>query len=282
MKTSFSTSADYPEARSSFLGRLARIAFVYGSTISLSFAGYHDGDVRGSRSFAGPILRLGFTASNSNVAAGYPYLGRTMGYPQYRGPLVAPNRESVGSGNVFVPSPASQTGTTRRQEVVAQPRDPDPHAAVGPFGVATQGAPRDSAEIDAHRSKIMSQHLSANPAASEARARINEKFQRYENNSASNLRISGDRKESLSRARVFLLNLIDLGDAPLMVDSWCDDLLNDQIDDGMPMDLVDAYWGQPVDTQEFVEYYVPYEVCTYRTADGGYRQVTYKNRVVYR
>ena len=56
-----------------------------------------------------------------------------------------------------------------------------------------------------------------------------------------------------------------------MVDNWCDALLNDQIDDGMPMDLVDAYWGQPVDTQEFVEYYVPYEVCTYRTADGDYR-----------
>jgi hypothetical protein len=79
-----------------------------------------------------------------------------------------------------------------------------------------------------------------------------------------------------------LLNLIDLGYAPLAVDSWCDDLLNDQIDDGMPMDLVDAYWGQPVDTQEFVEYYVPYEVCTYRTADGDYRQVTYKNRVASR
>jgi hypothetical protein len=43
-----------------------------------------------------------------------------------------------------------------------------------------------------------------------------------------------------------LLNLIDLGYAPLIVDSWCDDLLNDQIDDGMPMDVVDAYWGQPV------------------------------------
>ena len=128
----------------------------------------------------------------------------------------------------------------------------------------------------------MSQHLSANPAASEARARINEKFQRYENNSASDPRISEDRKESLSRVRVFLLNLIDLGQAPLMVDSWCDDLLNDQIDDGMPMDLVDAYWGQPVETQEFVEYYVPYEVCTYRTADGDYRQVTYQNGVVSR
>jgi hypothetical protein len=50
----------------------------------------------------------------------------------------------------------------------------------------------------------------------------------------------------------------------------------------MPMDLVDAYWGQPVDTQEFVEYYVPYEICTYLTADGDYRKVTYKDRVVSR
>jgi len=79
-----------------------------------------------------------------------------------------------------------------------------------------------------------------------------------------------------------LLNLIDLGYAPLIVDGWFDDLLNDQIDDGMPMDLVDDYWGQPVDTQEFVEYYVPYEICTYRTAEGDYRQVTYRNRVVSR
>ena len=79
-----------------------------------------------------------------------------------------------------------------------------------------------------------------------------------------------------------MLNLIDLGYAPLIVDGWFDDLLNDQIDDGMPMDLVDDYWGQPVDTQEFVEYYVPYEICTYRTADGDYRQVTYKNGVVSR
>src|SRR4029077_7045024 len=80
----------------------------------------------------------------------------------------------------------------------------------------------------------------------------------------------------------FLLNLIDLGYAPLIVDSWCGGLLDDKIDAGMPMDLVDTYWGQPVATQEFVEYYVPYEVCTYRTADGDYRQVTYRNRVVSR
>jgi hypothetical protein len=287
MKTCFSTVTGYPGARSNFMGRLACIAFVCGSTISLSFAGYHDGGVGGSRhSFVGPVHRIGFTASHVNVAAGNPHLGGyrggAMGYSEYRGPLVAPNREPVGSRNGIVPSPASQIGTIRRQEVVPQTRDPNPPAAARPFGALAQGPQRDSAEINAQKSKIGSQHLSANPAASEARARINEKFQRNENKFASDPRISDYRRESLHRVRVFLLNLIDLGYAPLRVDSWCDDLLNDQIDDGMPMGLVDAYWGQPVDTQEFVEYYVPYEVCTYRTADGDYRQVTYKNRVASR
>ena len=203
-----------------------------------------------------------------------------MGYPEYRDPLVVPNREPPGSRDGFIPSPATQTGTTRRHEVVPQPRDPDPPAAARRFGVAAQGPQHESEEINAERSKIGSQHLSANPGASEARARINEKFQRYENMSASDPKISDDRRESLNRTRVFLLNLIGLGYAPLIVDSWCDDLLNDQIDDGMPMGLVDAYWGQPVDTQEFVEYYVPYEACTYRSDDGNYHQVTYKDGVV--
>jgi hypothetical protein len=260
------------------------MAFVFGSTISLSFADFQDGGVRGSRgSFVGPVQRIGFTASHGSVTPHNPYLsgyrGGVMGYPEYRGPLVAPNSETVGSRNGFIPSPASQIGTIRRHEVVPQTRDLNPPAAVRPFGTPAQGPQRDSAEINAQRSEIGSQHLSANPEASEARARINEKFQRYENKFASDPRISDDRRERLDRARVFLLNLIDLGYAPLIVDSWCGDLLDDQIDDGMPMDLVDTYWGQPVATQEFVEYYVPYEVCTYRTADGDYRQVTYKNRV---
>jgi hypothetical protein len=288
MKTCFSTVTGYPGARSNFLRRLACMAFVLGSTISVSFAEFQDGGVHRSRgSFVGPVQRIGFTEAHGNVAVYNPYLSRysggTSGYPEYPGPLVAPNRETVGSRNGFVPSPASQIGTIRRQEAAPQTRDLNPPpAAARPSGVAPQGPQRDSAEISAQKSEIGSQHLSADPAASEARARVNEKFQRYEDKSASDPLISDDRRERLNRARVFLLNLIDLGYSSLIVDSWCDDLLDDQIDDGMPMDLVDAYWGQPVDTQEFVEYYVPYEVCTYRTADGGYREVTYKNRVVSR
>jgi hypothetical protein len=114
--------------QTNFLGRLACIAFVFGSTISLSFAGFQDGGVRGSRgSFVGPVQRIGFTAPHDSVAFYNPYLSRyrggTMGYPEYRGPIVAPNRETVGSRNGFVPSPASQIGTIRRQEAAPQTRD---------------------------------------------------------------------------------------------------------------------------------------------------------------
>src|SRR5271166_6393189 len=276
MKTFFSAVTGYPGARSHFLGRLACIAFVSGSTISLSFAGFPDGGVRGSGgSFVGPVQRIGFTASHGNVGAHNRYARGYrggMGYSEDRRSLVALNRETVGSRNGFVPSPASQIGKIRGQEVIPQTRDLNPPAAARAFGPPSQGPQLGSAETNARRSEIGSQHLSANPAASDARARINDKFQRYENKFASDLRISDARREPLNRARAFLLNLIDLGYAPLMVDNWCDALLSDQIDDGMPMDLVDAYWGQPVETQEFVEYYVPYEVCTYRTADGDYRR----------
>jgi hypothetical protein len=161
-------------------------------------------------------------------------------------------------------------------------RDLNPPLAVRPFGAPGQGPQRDSAEINAQKSEIGAQHLSPNPADSKARASINEKFQRYENKFASDPRMSDDRRERLNRTRAFLVNLIDFGYAPLTVDSWCDDLLDDRVDDGMPMDLVDTYWGQPVDTQEFVEYDVPYELYTYRTDDSDYYQVTCKNRVVSR
>jgi len=72
----------------------------------------------------------------------------------------------------------------------------------------------------------------------------------------------------------------DLGYEPQPVDTWCDDLLDDEVDPGMPMDLVDLYWGPPVDTQQFVEYNAPYEISTYRNAEGDYRQVTSKDRIV--
>src|SRR5580700_4097232 len=120
MKAFFSAVTGYPVARSHFLGRLACIAFVSGSTISLSFAGFRDGGGRGSGgSFVGPVQRIGFTASHGNVDAHNPYLsgyrGGDMGYYEYSGSLASQNHETGGSRNGFVPSPASQIDTIRRQ-----------------------------------------------------------------------------------------------------------------------------------------------------------------------
>jgi hypothetical protein len=315
MKTCFSTVTAHPGARWNFLGRFACITFVFASTTSLSFAGFQDGGEHASRgSFAGSVPRIGLNAPHGSVAAHNPNLngnrGEPMGHPASRGPLVGPNRETVGDRNGFVPSLTNQMSTVRRQGVVPQTRELNPSGLARPFGARGQGPQRDStrgqgpqrdstrgqgpqrdsargqgpqrdpAAINAHSSEIGAQHPSPNHTASEDDARINEKFQRYENKFASYPQVYNDRKEKLNRTRAFLFNLIGLGYAPLTVDSWCDDLLDDRVDDGMPMDLVDTYWGQPVDTQEFVQYYVPYDLYTYRTDDGNYHQVTYKDGVV--
>src|SRR5271165_7334707 len=98
-----------------------------------------------------------------------------MGYSEDPGSLVAPNRETVGSRNGFVPSSAGQIGTIRRQEVIPQTRDLNPPAAARPFGAPAQGPQRGSAEINARRSEIGSEQLSANPAASDARGSCQKK-----------------------------------------------------------------------------------------------------------
>jgi hypothetical protein len=285
MKIRFSTVTGRPGARWNFLGRFACIAFVFGTTISLSFGGLENGGVHASRgSSVGPVQRNGSNSPHGSVAAHNPYLngyrGAAMESPGYRGSLVAPNRETVRNRNGSVPGLTNQMGAIRQQEMVPQMRELNPLSGARPFAVPGKRPQGDSGETNTQKSEIRAQHLSPNPADSQARASINEKFQRYENRFASDPRMSDDRRERLNRTRAFFVNLIDFGYAPLTVDSWCDDLLDDQVDDGMPMDLVDTYWGQPVETQQFVEYDVPYELYTYRTDDGNYHQVTYKDRVV--
>jgi hypothetical protein len=115
---------------------------------------------------------------------------------------------------------------------------------------------------------------------SQAAANITQKFQQAENKIANKPWTSPDRRNRLEQSRVFFIGLIDWGYPLSLLDTWCDDLLDDQVDVGMPIDLIDSYWGQPVSTQDYVEYYNPYEVCTYQTPDGNYRQVTFQNGVV--
>jgi hypothetical protein len=284
MNICFSTAPGYSRARSNFLGSLACILLVFGSTTAVSFAGFENGVHRSEGRVTGPVQPNGFNVHHDSVVANNPYLngypGEAMEHPGYRGPLVSPNRETIRSRNGFVSSRTNQIGAIRLQEEGPRTRDLNPASAARPFGDPGQRPQRNSAQIDAQKSEFGAQHLSPNPADSRGHASIDEKFQRYENKFASDPRMSDERRERLNRARVFFGSLIDLGYAPLTVDSWCDDLLDDRVDDGMPMDLVDSYWGQPVSTQEFVEYYAPYELCTYRIGDSDYRQVTYKNGVV--
>jgi len=125
----------------------------------------------------------------------------------------------------------------------------------------------------------------ATPAErSQATANINQKFQQVENKMASQVWRTPDsrtqRRNRLEQCRAYFVGLIDWGYPLSLLDTWCDDLLDDQVDIGMPNDLIDSYWGQPVSTQDYEEYYSPYEACTYLTPDGNYRQVIYQNGVV--
>jgi hypothetical protein len=126
--------------------------------------------------------------------------------------------------------------------------------------------------------------VATSQAKDEARNRINERFGEYAKKLAGGSRFAVAQREErlgqLDRCRAFLVNLIYVGYAPSLVESWSDDLLDDEVVDGMPMDLVDLYWGSPIYTQDFVEYYVPYQNRGYRTPAGDYRQVTFANNVV--
>jgi hypothetical protein len=115
---------------------------------------------------------------------------------------------------------------------------------------------------------------------SQALANIKQKFQQAENKTSNQPWAWPGRRNRLEQSCVCFIALIDWGYPLSLLDTWCDDLLDDQVDPGMPADLVDAYWGQPVSTQEYEEYYTPYEVYTYQTPDGNYRQVTFQNGVV--
>ena len=115
---------------------------------------------------------------------------------------------------------------------------------------------------------------------SETLANINHKFEQAENKERNDPSRSPDRRGRMERSRVFFIGLIDDGYPLQLLDTWCDDLLDDQVDTGMPVDLVDSYWGQPVSSQEYEEYYTPYQVYTYQTPDGNYRQVTFQNGTV--
>lgn len=209
------------------------------------------------------------------VARGSYYTGYRPGEVQgYRGPMeIAPqwrkNQADVAQG------PANNVAKVRAQES-------EPQLKGSNLSVTSQSL--SSAQGTVHRPTGLPAGVKPQvitPAErSQATANINQKFQQAENKMANRPWDRPDRRNRLEQSRAFFIGLIDWGYPLSLLDTWCDDLLDDQIDVGMPIDMIDSYWGQPVSTQDYEEYYNPYEVCTYLTPDGNYRQVTFQNGVV--
>jgi hypothetical protein len=197
----------------------------------------------------------------------------------------------------FVVNPTSGVTDPRSQGTTPQLKDPNP--MVAPQSLSPRGQGTTPSSIGPPHNPISPPRNPINPPAnpinplpglnprspsaaerSETAANINHKFEQAENKERSQPGRSPDRRDRLERSRAFFIGLIDGGYSLPLVDTWCDDLLDDQVDAGMPVDLVDSYWGQPVSSQEYEEYYTPYQVCTYQTPDGNYLQVTFQNGVV--
>ncbi len=265
---------------SGIFGKFAWLAFFLWSTSLPSFAGFQGQDAReSSGGLVRPTLRTGSgvprdnQVSRSTSGGGYR-IGFMSNFRSGNAPAII-NQERPGSQDSFVPSVPGKIAGNR--ESAPQTRNPNSSGALPSFTGSPQGPQLNPAEIN-DPTKGRSQAPSLR--AAEARAKINNDFERYKQKIAAQPWKLEERRDRLERSRVFLGNLIDLGYEPQLVDTWCDDLLDDEVDPGMPMDLVDLYWGPPVDTQQFVEYNAPYEISTYRNAEGDYRQVTSKDRIV--
>jgi hypothetical protein len=265
MQTRSSAATARSESWPSVSGKFLCFTFFLCSTITPALAGFEGHGIHG------------FTMPHDNRTAHSLFYGGLRGGLRpnvYQGPLAVANRELRERQNNVIANPAPKTAESGRERLAI--RDPNQPDSVPSFTAAPPELKRNSEiTIPVERSR------NVNPAVtSEARARIDSKFEQYKNKIAVHSGMAEQHRDRLDRSRAFLVNLLDVGYAPSLVDSWCDDLLDDEVADGMPMDLVDLYWGPPVSTQDFVEYYVPYELCTYETAQGDYRQVTYSNRIV--
>jgi hypothetical protein len=255
------------------LERLLCIGIVFTASVSLACAGGR-GEVEVRSGFAQRAATLsGYGAVNRG------YLDQRTGHPHNGVGLAASVSPAVGNPDGPVLNRKGPMLPVENREVA--PKAPE-SASNPPLGSNFQDE-RMRATLSSRSANNAVGPLSTSQATNEAQNRINERFGEYAKRIADNPRASfaeKERENRLDRCRAFLVNLIYVGYAPDLVYSWTDDLLNDEVVDGMPTDLVDLYWGAPVYTQDFVEYYVPYENRYYRTPAGDYRQVTFANNVV--
>jgi len=229
-------------------------------------------DIHQSR--AGISAASGHVISFSRGTLGHLYAGfgeRTV--QGYRGPLVVSpqwRQNQPGVGQLPADNVAPKT-----EGAASQSTDPNLALASQSLSSSQGTAPKAISLPSGVKPQVTT------PAErSQATANINQKFQQVENKAANQPWGAPDRRNRLEQSRVFFIGLIDSGYPLSLLDLWCNDLLDDQVDVGMPVDLIDSYWGEPVSTQDYVEYYNPYEVCTYQTPDGIYLQVTFQNGLV--
>jgi hypothetical protein len=269
------SSIEGSKPRAGFLGGLMKVVIISLAISASAAAGSPPANghqIHNAISMAGGRV----LAPRANMAAsGSYYSGYRPGKVRgYRGPMeIAPqwrqNQADVAE------DPANHAAKVRAQE--SEPQLKGANLSVTSQSLASaQGTVHKPISLP---SGVKSQ-VTTPAERSQAAANINQKFHQAENKIANRPWDRPDRRNRLEQSRGYFIGLIDLGYPLPLLDTWCDDLLDDQVDVGMPIDLIDSYWGQPVSTQDYVEYYNPYEVCTYQTPDGNYRQVTFQNGVV--
>jgi len=237
--------------------------------------------------FAGPqeqnlhISGAGFSRPVLRSQARGPLLSvmsNAASYNGYSNALAGSVNQQMSDSANRAPQTDDQNTISPPKNPIAPPADPiTPPTSLGFSSQTGQGANGVSGMPGMPQNALQTQ---SGQDSSATRARIQHEFQVAEDKSNHQSGAGPGRRNRLQQTFVFFTGLIDLGYPPPLLDTWCEDLLADQVDAGMPMGLIDQYWGQPVSAQDYVEYYVPYEVCNYETSEGEYIQVIYQNGVV--
>jgi hypothetical protein len=128
-------------------------------------------------------------------------------------PLGGADREAREGQNSLFPNPASKAGETGRKEPALSMRNPNPPSSI-PSLIGASQQPKPNAEINPPTERSKNLDLAA---ASETRAKIEEKFERYKNKIAIESGMAERSRDRLDQLRGFLVNLIDLGYAPSLV-----------------------------------------------------------------
>ena len=109
------------------------------------------------------------------------------------------------------------------------------------------------------------------------RSRVQKRFDALTERISTTSSVTEDfrlRKERIFKTRDYLFGLVDLGTPEILIDTWSDALVRDEIVVGMPAELIANYWGEPIATETVVLAGVPAKVWTYRVRPGKTEKIT--------